>query len=48
MEDRGLWDLFFETGLPEAYLALCARRMAWDEEERKTAFVPLKAEKRKI
>ena len=48
MEEQGLWDLFFETGLPEVYLALCAQRMEWDSEERKTAFVPVKAEKRKI
>ncbi len=26
MDERGLWELFCETGLPEAYLALAGQR----------------------
>ena len=26
MDERGLWNLFFATGLPEVYLAIAARR----------------------
>ncbi len=37
MEQDGLWQLFFETGLPEAYLALCSEREEqWEEAQ--TAF----------
>ncbi len=37
MDERGLWELFFATGLPEAYLAVsqCQR-----EEPAETAFKP--------
>lgn len=43
MDERGLWRLFFETGLPEAYLALSGQRQAEQEERElpaKTAFRP--------
>lgn len=43
MDERGLWRLFFATGLPESYLAISGQR----EQERrereqpaKTAFRP--------
>ena len=26
MDERGLWELFYKTGLPEAYLAVAGRR----------------------
>ena len=43
MEERGLWQLFFATGLPQAYLAV--RGVAGEhaiplEEPAKTAFHP--------
>lgn len=41
MEEQGLWELFFRTGLPEAYLAIAAVReeeQEWAEEAAKTAF----------
>lgn len=41
MNERGLWELFFATGLPEAYLAAALQRREnesrW-EEPVKTAF----------
>jgi len=43
MDERGLWELFRETGLPEAYLALAGQReekSAQGEELAKTAFRP--------
>ena len=27
MDERGLWHLFWKTGLPEAYLAIAGQRM---------------------
>ena len=46
MDERGLWKLFFATGLPEAYLAIAGERSelrrereSW-EERAKTAFRP--------
>ena len=41
MDERGLWELFCRTGLPEAYLALTELRRedaARREEPAKTAF----------
>ena len=41
MEERGLWELFFRTGLPEAYLAIAGVRreeQEWAQEAAKTAF----------
>ncbi len=43
MDERGLWELFCRTGLPEAYLALAGRREEWSsqrEELAETAFRP--------
>ena len=43
MNERGLWELFFKTGLPEAYLLLAGRRrepFSQREEWAKTAFQP--------
>jgi len=40
MDERGLWELFCRTGLPEAYLALAERRAEQREESVKTAFQP--------
>ncbi len=41
MDERGLWELFCKTGLPEAWLALTGEReelaQPWDELA-KTAF----------
>ena len=43
MDERGLWELFYKTGLPEAYLAVAGRRqeeeLCW-EELAETAFRP--------
>ena len=43
MEERGLWRLFFATGLPEVYLAVAGQRLEenarWKELAR-TAFRP--------
>ena len=43
MDERGLWMLFFATGLPEAYLAIAGQReehfSRW-EQPAKTAFRP--------
>ena len=36
MDERGLWDLFFATGLPEAYLASRER----EEERREASALP--------
>jgi len=41
MEEPGLWELFFATGLPEVYLALCGRR----EEDAAAAFRPEQRDK---
>jgi len=38
MDERGLWELFRETGLPEVYLALAERRAEQREEWARTAF----------
>lgn len=40
MDKQGLWELFWKTGLPEAYLAIAGARQAWEdwEEPAKTAF----------
>jgi len=38
MDERGLWELFCETGLPEVYLALAERRSMQREEWARTAF----------
>ena len=43
MDTKGLWELFFATGLPEVYLALCGRR-----EEAAAAFHPEQRDKTKI
>ena len=43
MDERGLWELFRETGLPEAYLAVVGQRQEdrpHREEPAKTAFRP--------
>ncbi|MCI8304672.1 MAG: hypothetical protein HFF52_08600 [Lawsonibacter sp.] len=43
MDERGLWELFCRTGLPEAWLALAGRReeaAAQPEELARTAFQP--------
>lgn len=40
MDERGLWELFYRTGLPEAWLAIAGEReecLTW-EEPAKTAF----------
>lgn len=43
MDERGLWELFYKTGLPEAWLAIAGE---WEERSRqqeklaKTAFQP--------
>ena len=37
MDERGLWELFCATGLPEAYLALAKAR---ETERTQTAFRP--------
>ena len=41
MDESGLWDLFFATGLPEAYLAIRGEQEEWKdlaEWPAKTAF----------
>lgn len=41
MNERGLWELFFATGLPAAYLAAAGRRQEEEsrrEEPVRTAF----------
>jgi len=40
MDERGLWELFRRTGLPEIYLALAGVRRECREEPVKTAFRP--------
>jgi len=43
MDERGLWELFRETGLPEVYLALAGQReeqLSQREELARTAFRP--------
>lgn len=43
MDERGLWRLFFATGLPQAYLAIAGRRLEEERERElpaKTAFRP--------
>lgn len=43
MDEQGLWRLFFQTGLPQAYLAIAGQRLEErDEREQpaKTAFQP--------
>ena len=43
MDERGLWELFCETGLPEAWLALAGereQRAQRCEELARTAFQP--------
>ena len=42
MDERGLWELFCRTGLPEVYLAIAGNRQEWFlwEEPAKTAFRP--------
>ncbi|MCI9156945.1 MAG: hypothetical protein HFF44_08425 [Lawsonibacter sp.] len=42
MDERGLWELFCRTGLPEVYLAIAGERQACDSraEPAKTAFRP--------
>ena len=37
MDERGLWELFFATGLPELYVLLAVRER---EEPAETAFRP--------
>ena len=52
MDERGLWRLFFATGLPQAYLAIAGERKLralpspWAED--KTAFRPGPGEPRQI
>ena len=45
MEEPGLWELFFATGLPEAYLALRGQR---EEEIGMTAFHPGQEDRKQI
>ena len=40
MDERGLWELFFATGLPEVYLALAERDQEKAGEPVLTAFRP--------
>lgn len=42
MDERGLWELFWKTGLPEVYLAIAGEHQEWFlwEEPAKTAFQP--------
>lgn len=42
MDEQGLWELFWKTGLPETYLAIAGERQAWAdwEEPARTAFQP--------
>ena len=43
MDERGLWELFYETGLPAAWLALAGEReerFQQREELARTAFQP--------
>ncbi|MEA4933640.1 MAG: hypothetical protein VB071_08720 [Lawsonibacter sp.] len=43
MDERGLWELFYATGLPEAYLAIWETRTEPEEQMElpaKTAFRP--------
>ena len=43
MDEQGLWELFRETGLPEAYLAIAGEREERSgerEELARTAFQP--------
>ena len=51
MEETGLWELFFATGLPEAYLAIRGERgegEAPEELPAKTAFHPTQPSTRQI
>ena len=45
MNESGLWELFFQTGLPEAWLAL--RETAEEQEEAVPAFVSRPGEARR-
>lgn len=43
MDERGLWELFYRTGLPAAYAALAGlreERLAQQAELARTAFQP--------
>ena len=40
MDERGLWELFRRTGLPEVWLALAGEREEQKEELAMTAFRP--------
>ena len=49
MDDGGLWRLFFQTGLPQAYLAIRGEqvvRAAADQAQ--TAFAPEEAAPRQV
>lgn len=47
MEQQGLWDMFFKTGLPEVYLAIVGQRTEEQKEQEQpaqTAFQPRETE----
>lgn len=47
MDERGLWHLFWKTGLPEAYLAVIGQRLEDEREQElpaRTAFRPRREE----
>lgn len=47
MDERGLWRLFWNTGLPEAYLAIAGQRLEDEREQElpaRTAFRPRREE----
>lgn len=47
MDERGLWRLFWKTGLPEAYLAIAEQRLEEQterEQPARTAFRPRREE----
>lgn len=51
MDERGLWKLFFATGLPQAYLAIRGEALERDcppRPQAKTAFAPGRGPARQI
>lgn len=43
MDERGLWELFFATGLPEAYLAAAGCRQETGERREELAMTAFQA-----
>ncbi len=48
MDERGLWHLFWKTGLPEAYLAIAGQRQEEREERELPARTAFRPQRKKI